>query len=212
MVVRLIILTTSSKQKNLCIAGVDVDSGLLVRLVTDIEEIKHAIPVSATRYQDGSVCSPMDVVEVPIINAQPLEFQPENILVDLTKAWVKVGRATLQDVINIHPFDDYQFIFGNDSFSVHENVVKRLGYSLAIVEVENFELFTALNANGQIRSKCRFSYRGHKYNDMSVTDPLLYSAPIGYKSDKAVLVISIPNDGPWFYKFVSKAFFLSPHP
>ena len=209
---KLIVLTTSSKQKNLCIAGVDVDSGLLIRLVTDFEDIKHAIPVSATRYRDGSFCSPMDVVEVPIINAQPLEFQPENILVDLTKTWVKVGQASLRDVINIHPLDDYEFIFGNASFSVYENVVKRLGYSLTIVKVENFELFTTYNVSGQIRSKCRFKYRGHEYNEMSVTDPLLYSAPSGYKSDKAVLVISIPNDGPWFYKFVSKAFFPPPQP
>lgn len=209
---RLIVLTTSSKQKNLCIAGVDVDSGLLVRLVTDIEDIKHAIPVSATRFGDGSICSPLDVVDVPIKNAQPLEFQPENVLVDLTKQWVKVGQVSLQEVIDIHAFDDYEYIFGNASFAVNENVAKGLGYSLTIIEVENFELYTALNASGQIRSKCRFTYRGHVYNEMSVTDPLLYSAPSGYKSDKAVLVISIPNDGPWFYKFVSKAFFPSPHP
>lgn len=209
---RLIILTTSSKQKNLCVAGIEVETGAFIRLVSDIAEIKFAIPKILTRFTDCSYCEPLDVVDVPIIEAQPLDFQPENFLVDQTKSWVKVDRASLQDVIDLHSLDNYDFIFGNTFFSVHESVAKRLGYSLTIVKVTNFELFTTPSANGQIKTKCRFKYRGSVYNEMSVTDPSLYRVPAGYKSDEAVLIISIPNDGPWLYKFVSKAFFPSPPP
>jgi len=208
----LIILTTSSKRKNLCVAGIDVRTGDFIRLVSDNEVINFAIPCSSTRYLDGSYCSPLDVVKVPIIEPRPLRFQPENILVDQTKKWIRLGQASLHDVINIHPFDDYDFIFGNASFAVNERTASALGYSLTIVEVEDFELYTVLNADGQPRSRCRFQYRGCRYNDICVTDPSLYRVPTGSKFDKAVLVVSIPNDGPWFYKFVSKVFFPSPHP
>lgn len=210
MDITLIVLTASSKHKNLCVAGIDVTTGDFIRLVSDDGGINYAIPCGSTRYLDGTYCSPLDVIKVSIIEHRPLEFQPENILVDLNKRWEKVGQASLQDVISIHPFDNHKFIFGNASYAVNETIAKSLGHSLTLVQVENFELFTAQNVQGQMRSKCRFKYQNNQYDDMSVTDPMLYGYPKGFKSDEAILVISIPNDGPWLYKFVSKAFLPQP--
>ena len=52
-VMRIIIMTESSKFSGKCVAGIDVNTGRWVRLVSDDEETHGAIANRALYYQDG---------------------------------------------------------------------------------------------------------------------------------------------------------------
>ena len=207
MFLDIIILTVSSKHGDYCVSGVVCETGNMIRLVSENKETNYAIPREVLVYRDGSFCTPLDIVKIPIFKPSPLRYQPENMLIDKDFSWTKRGRVKLSDVLEIHPPDNKKYIFGTTSYVTNENAIRDLNYSLTIIKVAEFELVLGTNNLGEKRTKCRFKYNGVIYENMSVTDPLLYKLPTGYKVREAVLVISIPNDSPW-YKFVSKAFLL----
>jgi hypothetical protein len=207
MFLNIVILTVSSKHKDFCVAGIDYDTGDMIRLVSENKDTNDAIPREMLEYTDGSVCTPLDVVKVPILKPSPLRYQPENMLVDKSFHWEKIGKVKLSDVVRLHPLDNNRFIFGTASYITNESAIRELNCSLTIIQVTEFELVLGTNSRGDKRTKCRFKYYGIVYENMSVTDPTLYNLPIGYKAQTAVLVISIPFDEPW-YKFVSKAFLI----
>lgn len=76
------ILTMSSKNGGYCVAGVDVKNGDWIRLVSDNVYTHGALSSDDIKYKSGGYCKPLDVVQVPIIRYTPLEYQPENVLID----------------------------------------------------------------------------------------------------------------------------------
>lgn len=92
------ILTMSSKNGGFCVAGIDVNNGKWIRLVSDDTETHGALSRDDIKYQNGSFCKPLDVVAVPIIKDLPLQYQPENVLIDSEKWWKKNGTISIDDV------------------------------------------------------------------------------------------------------------------
>lgn len=201
---RLIIMTESSKFSGKCVAGIDVESGKWVRLVSDDEETHGAIANSDLYYQNKIKCEVLDVVDVPVIQECGDEIQPENVLIDTSKYIRYVGKATLEDVLEIHPAEVRNDILGNKYSYISEQRVDTVGYSLALVEVQNLEIVQVENPTGRPKTKVNFTYRGDLYTQMSVTDPRFYTVANGTRYSSAILVVSIGtpyNDK--YYKFVS---------
>lgn len=65
---KMIVMTESSKFKNNCVAGIDVNTGDWVRIVSDDENIHGALTNEDITYEDGTMCQVMDVVSVPYIS------------------------------------------------------------------------------------------------------------------------------------------------
>ena len=86
------ILTMSSKNGGYCVAGVDVNNGNWIRLVSDVVYTHGALSNNDIKYQNGRYCRPLDIVEVPIIRSMPLEYQPENVLIDTKKYWKNISK------------------------------------------------------------------------------------------------------------------------
>lgn len=197
-------MTESSKFSGKCVAGIDVESGKWVRLVSDDEETHGAIANNDLYYQDGGKCQVLDIVDVPIIEECGDHIQPENVLLDTSKYIRYVGMASLEDVLEIHPAEIRNDILGNKYSYISEQRVDSVGYSLALVEVQDLEIVQVENPNGRPKTKVNFTYQGYSYTQMSVTDPRFYSVTSGTVYDSAVLVISIGTPyNEKYYKFVS---------
>lgn len=202
--IRLIVMTESSKFSGKCVAGIDVESGKWVRLVSDDEETHGAIANNDLYYQDGGKCQVLDIVDVPIIEECGDHIQPENVLLDTSKYIRYAGMASLEDVLEIHPAEIRNDILGNKYSYISEQRVDSVGYSLALVEVQDLEIVQVENPNGRPKTKANFTYQGYSYTQMSVTDPRFYSVISGTVYDSAVLVISIGTPyNEKYYKFVS---------
>ena len=202
--VRLIIMTESSKFSGKCVAGIDVETGKWVRLVSDDEETHGAIANRDLYYQDGGKCEVLDIVDVPILEECGNDIQPENVLIDTSKFIEYVEMASLDDVLKIHPAEVRSDILGNKYSYISEQRVNTIGYSLALVEVQNLEIVQVENPNGRPKTKANFTYQGYSYTQMSVTDPRFYSVSSGKRYESAILVVSIGTPyNEKYYKFVS---------
>ncbi|MCF2643499.1 hypothetical protein I6E50_13975 [Roseburia hominis] len=205
--IRIIIMTESSKFSKKCVAGINIDNGEWVRLVSSDKETHGAISDEDLRCFDGRKCNVLDVVNVPIIRTCGNEIQPENILMDTSKYITIEGKATLSDVLKIHSAEIRDSILGNKYSYITESKVRSVGYSLILVQVEDLVIFQVETSEGKIKTRTTFRYRGNEYQMLSVTDPNFYSIPNGTTYKNAFLVISIGT--PYnnrYYKFVAKIF------
>lgn len=198
------VLTMSSKNGGYCVAGVDVENGNLIRLVSDDIGTHGALSCDDVKYQNGSRCKPLDVVQVPVIRAAPIEYQPENVLVDTKKCWKKIKTILLKDILEIHPPEHHAFLLGDQDPSITEAEIKKVGLSLILVKVSDL----TIEHPHEKSTKAAFTYYNTRYNNISVTDPDYYDVQDHWHVGNAVLVMSLP-DIPYngkYYKFVAKIF------
>ena len=71
----MVILAASKKYSNYCIAGIDVDTGEWIRLISDEDSIEHAVRKQDMKYADGSYASVLDTIKVEIIKHKPNFYQ-----------------------------------------------------------------------------------------------------------------------------------------
>lgn len=199
------ILTMSSKNGGYCVAGIDIKNGEWIRLVSDDDKTHGALSNDDIKYQNGQYCKPLDLVRVSVVRASPLEHQPENVLIDSEKWWSKVKTLTLDDVLEVHPVERHTLLLGNKYAYITEAGIGNVNCSLIIVEVSDLTIEHPTDRS----TKATFRYNGNTYRDISVTDRDYYSAPNLWETDKAVLVISLPEspyNGNYYYKFIAKIF------
>ena len=208
---KIIVMTESSKFKNNCVAGIDLKTGNWVRIVSNDVGIHGALTNEDLTYEDGNMCKVMDVVSVPYIDYVPTAVQTENILLNREYYIEKDREASLDEVLEIHPDELHNYIFGTRYSSVKEENLEELGidYSLMLIKVSNLTFTRKQNNYGTIKLKLTFSYNGIEYEDMSVTDPEFYDIKDGAEFREAYIVMSIgtPYNGSC-YKFVSKIFLI----
>lgn len=177
--IRLIIMTESSKFSGRCVAGIDVNSGDWIRLVSDDEYTHGAIAISDLYYPNGGKCDVLDIVDVTVIKDCNDYIQPENVLIDISRHIRYVGKASLKDVLDKHPVEVRSNILGNTYSYISEQRVGMLGYSLALVEVQNLEIVQVENPAGQPKTKVNFKYQGELYTQLSVTDTKFFKLLVG---------------------------------
>lgn len=206
---KIIVMTESSKFKNNCVAGIDVDTGEWIRIVSDDEETLGALTDDDLMYKDGTKCQVMDIVNVPFVKEVPTEVQPENILIDRNYYIENDGVATLEDILEIHPSERHDYIFATRYSSVKEEHLEEHGvdYSLMLIKVNHLIFNWRENNTGQIKLKATFIYNRVEYADVSVTDPDFYEVAENDQIQSAYLVVSLgaPYHGNC-YKFVAKVF------
>ena len=202
--IRMVVLTRSSKYGKKCVAGIDLIYGNWVRLVTNDESSYGAVSSKDLLYKDGESVQVLDIIDAPILSVCNTEMQPENVLLDLDTYIERVGRMSIQEVLNIHPLESRSNILGNIYPYITEARVEFLNHSLTIVEVNDLEIFQEKNPSGKPKTKTGFYYNGNKYENMSVTDEKFYSIKSGTCYKSAILVVSIGT--PYknkYYKFIA---------
>ncbi|MBD3879080.1 MAG: hypothetical protein SR1Q5_05280 [Quinella sp. 1Q5] len=169
---KLVILAVSAKHNNFCVAGVDIDSGKWIRPISERAEFEEAVPLEDLKYPDGSHVELLDVVEIKFSDqSADNPIQPENFFYNQKYFWQKVGRVTLQEVIDRRGYDLRDKIFYNNERSIFGADVEKVSTreSLLLLPVEN--LFIAVEQDKEHKKFfADFEYRGKKYFRFSVGD------------------------------------------
>ncbi len=213
---KLIILAASAKYNNYCVAGVDVNTGEWIRPISDNPDLEEAVPLEDMKYPDGERMELLDIVEIKFSDrAANNPIQPENFFYNVKYYWQKVGRVTLQDVINLRGFDLREKIFYNNERSIPGTDVVKFAEreSLLLLPVEN--LFITVEETDHKKFHADFKYRDKKFYRFSVGDISVRekfsnnSAGKYFFKDKATVVFSITN--PYYknaecYKMLAQIF------
>lgn len=169
---RIVCLANSRKEKDRCIAGKeflpDGRPGGWIRPVS--QRSTQEVSKFERQYKDRGEPLLLDVIDVPVIEPQPLLHQKENWLLDQSVFWKKVHRITRDE---LEPFTDESaslWIDGYRSESGWNNRVPTshagcLEDSLRLIKVDRLEVSVS-------QKKCdgRFRYDGQEYK-MRITDP-----------------------------------------
>ena len=203
---RIVCLANSRKLSGRCIAGkqilADGHPGPWVRPVSARET--QEVSEYERQYEDGSDPRLLDVIDVPLLDAQPQHFQQENWLLDPAYCWNRVGRLARHDLSGfVDPaaplwINGYRSANGlNDRVPLPQ--ANDLDNSLRLIGIDRLELAVAQPGKdfGDFRRRVqgRFSYVGADYW-LRVTDPVYerryLQRPDGcYQIGKCYLTISL---------------------
>lgn len=123
---RIVCFANSRKLGGRCIAGkewlADNVPGPWIRPVSEREF--EEVPAYEQRYRDGRESRVLDIMDVPILWANPKTFQQENWLIDSARCWVQAGRIGWEDL----PLwiDDDAPLWINNGHSLRESVNDRV--------------------------------------------------------------------------------------
>lgn len=213
---KLIILAASAKFNNYCVAGVDAETGEWIRPICANPDLEEAVPLDDMKYPDGERVELLDIVEIKFSDrAANNPIQPENFFYNEKYYWQKVGRVTLQDVIDRRGFDLRDEIFYNNERSIlGVNAIKfDRRESLLLLPVEN--LFISIEETDHKKFFADFDYRGRKFYRFSVGDIAVREkfsdsgAGKHFLKNKAAVVFSLTN--PYYknaecYKMLAQIF------
>lgn len=214
---KLIILAESAKFNNYCVAGVDVETGKWIRPISEKPELEDAVPLDDLKYPDGSRVELLDVVEIKFSDQSANNpIQPENFFYNAKYYWQKVGRVTLQELIDGRGYDSRDKIFYNSYRSIlGAKVVKfEARESLLLLPVSN--LFISVEeAEDHKKFFADFEYSGKKFYRFSVGDIEIRNkfadngAGKYFLKDSATVVFSLTN--PYYknaecYKMLAQIF------
>jgi len=179
---RIACLANSRKLQGRCVAGRELiagGAGDWIRPVSDrpTEEVSE----EERRYEDGSDARVLDIIDVPLIEARPKDYQQENWLLDSQRYWVKAGRLQWEDLSGFQDLRGPLWINGhsgyngfNDRIPLVEAVGLRGSLKLIHVGKTTLKVFAPGEAFGNTkrRVQARFSFGGTEYW-LWVTDPIV---------------------------------------
>ena len=203
---RIVCLANSRKRSGRCIAGKEIlgvgRPGAWVRPVSD--RATGEVSEDERQYEDGSDPSVLDVIDVPVLDAQPSSFQRENWLLDPKYYWSKIRSMTrngLADFVDpatplwVNGCRTYNGL--NDRIPLDE--ANDLDSSLRLIKVDRLELVVAQPGRAfsdyRRRIQGRFTYGDVDYW-LRVTDPVYerryLSRPDGnYEIGESYLTVSL---------------------
>lgn len=183
----MVLLAKSYKSGGRCIAGrkveliegVKVKLGGWVRPVANDGTGKGALTPTMYTYEDGTEARVLDLVEVPVIRAFPLDGQPENYVIDETKKWKKVNTLTDESVPRII---DKMVSIWNDETTASNKVTAEydkkglVSQSLCLIQPTNFFVtlsneYDVYNEEYKRKIVASFDYSNVSYANISVTCP-----------------------------------------
>lgn len=216
----IILLTKSRKKGGYCTAGIDLENGEWIRIVSDGEGcISNEMLDRHLKYNDGSIAQILDIIEIECNEYKPNYYQPENYVFDSSTNIHKIGNGSMNKVLKIHPFENKSFIFYNIDYSVHYADINLIEpwdrYSLILIKATNPQIEVKTWENGSKSTVLNFRYNSRYYKYFRITD----GSEEEYKrrpdgvytlSGDYAFVISLGDlyRDDKHYKLVSKIFFL----
>lgn len=177
---RIVCLANSRKMSGRCLAGKEVGNaespGSWVRPVSDREH--GTVSENERQYAGGSEPAVLDVVEVPLLNYHPTNYQTENWRLDPGRIWKKVGSVEWHDLQELADEPAPLWVnkdssrYGvNDCVSLADTVP--LTGSLRLINVESLIVVVSEPARPSANFpilRGRFNYCGEDYC-FRITDP-----------------------------------------
>ncbi len=207
----LICLANSVRHQEHCVAGkewTDDGPGEWIRPVHSAT--KQEISTADQTYQEGGAPNPGDFFRLTLERPHPEGNQTENYIIDRSKKWEAVGRASWTDVEACIDADVETIWTVGDSSRLGENDKvpaedrPRIGSSLMLVRPERFVLHVANEHNpfkgtNSWKGRTNFDFNGVTYRFVS-TDPVLWNRYVrrereaDYELQDVVLCISMVSE------------------
>ena len=208
---KMLVLTKSIKRKNYCVAGIDLNTGNFMRLVSEDAESHGALSKNQVKYfgSNGTEYEivPLDVVDVQFLEQQVLYHQTENYLVGDRPIISKIKRISLQELITYLSPKDKNELFSNSRNRISFEEAKKIHHSLEVILADNVSVYRPdLAEKGTSKIKADFFSGSAYFKEFSVTDPKVKA---GDRFQHAVLVVSIAEKSfpyGYYYKFIAKVF------
>lgn len=168
VVKRIVCLANSRKLGGRCVAGIEIAGEQRLGWIRPVSGRQdQAVNYCEQRYEDNSSPRVMDIIEVPLLTAQPHEHQQENWLLDGTQRWVKVGEASWEDLTGLADRREQLWINGhqtaqglNDAIPVAD--ASGLNSSLRLFKVDGLEVHVVRVCNRK-RVQGHFRHCGSIY-------------------------------------------------
>lgn len=216
---RIVCLANSRKMSGRCIAGKELPAnsptGRWIRPVSSRES--EEVSEYERQYRDGSDPRVLDIIDVPVLRANPKGFQRENWLLDPERYWERVSRVASDDLERFTDPVAPLWINGDSTYNgrndrIQVEIADGLDNSLRLVRVNRLELVVSQPGldfgNYRRRVQGRFQYNGADYW-LRVTDPsyerqYLQQTDGNYPIGDAFLTISLgePFQG-YAYKLIA---------
>jgi hypothetical protein len=168
----IILLAASEKYRNYCIAGIDRESGEWVRIISEDSSIRNAVIENDMRYEDGTLPQIFDIIQIQCKRYEPNFYQPENFIFDNSYYWTKIGKASLKEVLKIHPLEYTEYIFYNSDKRVDtvylNNLPQKDKPSLTLISPNN--VVVHINQYEEKKISVSFDYNNERYRYLAVTD------------------------------------------
>ena len=166
---RIVCLANSRKLNGRCVAGIEFtkdSAGAWIRPVSDRDH--GEVSAYERRYENGDDPQVLDIVDVPLRNPIPKAYQQENWLLDPDEYWVKVGRATWNDLGQLVDSSEPLWINGHSTYDglndkVPLSLANGLNSSLWLVHAASMTLSVFNygeafgNAKRRVQGKFRYS-------------------------------------------------------
>jgi hypothetical protein len=179
---RIVCLANSRKMSGRCIAGKELLSdgrpGGWIRPVSDREN--EEVSEYERQYEDGSDPRVLDVIDVPVLDARPKNYQRENWLLNPDYYWEKIRRVAPNELVPFTDLTEPLWIDGHSSNNGQNNriplsIANSLGSSLRFIRVDRLEFAVSRPGtdygNRRRSVQGRFRYGGMDYW-LRVTDPI----------------------------------------
>lgn len=200
----IVLLTKSKMWGNYCVAGIDINTQEWIRLCSQDDSIRNAVPLNDTQYEDGTFAQPLDVVRVTLLGKQPSHFQPENYVYDPQFCWKRTDRLTATKVWSLAKGMQYpdDHVFHDVHHKLSSDVVTRLPdskkYSLRLLHLNGLQLQARRwSPQEGIKHTASFSWGGYKYCYLRVTDQdfvARYNQTGFYNIVNALCVVSLGHE------------------
>lgn len=181
VVKRFLCLANSRKLSGRCVAGRETDPNTRswIRPVSDRPH--QEVSERERQYKDGRDIKVLDIIDVPLIQAQPSSYQSENWLLDPGYYWALQGRVSWDELLDF--CDEPAQLWLNNSSTLsglNDRVAladaQSLANSLFLLYIEKLSLrvFAPGEAFGDPKRRVQadFCYNGVNYW-LRVTDPLI---------------------------------------
>ena len=169
------------------------------------------------QYQDGSDPRVLDIIDIPLLEHQPADYQQENWILDPQYYWIRVGAFDWGDLHKIAETEGILWRNGNSTLSgINDRIpieqASAETSSLKLVHVERLRLqvFAPGQAfgNSKRRVQAHFQYAGREYG-LWITDPRIEREYLAqedgdYQFGECYLTVSLgePYDN-YCYKLVA---------
>ena len=178
---RIVCLANSRKTGGRCVAGIELfaggRAGAWVRPVSARET--QEVSDEERQYDDGSELQLLDIVDVPVLHAQPTDYQKENWLLDPAYRWKKVGRLAPQELAALTDPVEQLWTNGYSTYSglndrMPPTLARAAGSSLRLIRVGRLGVSVSQPGlafeDERKRVQGRFRHAGADYW-VRITDP-----------------------------------------
>jgi hypothetical protein len=177
---RIVCLANSRKLNGRCVAGIELAADRRVGWIRPVSSREHEeVSEYERQYEDGSDPRVLDIIDVPLLSAQPKGCQQENWLLAPDRYWIRVGQFNWIELKRLADPVAPLWINGNSTYNgindrIPLSLIGELNNSLRLIRVERLTLsvFRPGEAFGNSKRRVQGSfYHGDSKYILWVTDP-----------------------------------------